>query len=180
MCTCSAPESPKGTEPSVEAKPAVDPAAIQAEVEAAMKDYGKAITSGDIEGTLDGLTDDVHILQANRNQKGKEVKDMFRGLLTAYKVVEFDLRPIEFSRRAMMLRTEPSNTTRPPKVKARPCMTAATSGFAGRRAATASGGTLTLWPHRVCCRSKTSRNTCPEDAATETCVAVASFRRDDS
>lgn len=93
---CSAPESPKGIDPKAEAKPAVDAAAIQAEVEAAMKDYGKAITSGDIEGTLDGLTDDVHILQANRNQKGKDVKDMFRGLLTAYKVVEFDLRPIEF------------------------------------------------------------------------------------
>ena len=89
-------ESEATTRHAESAKQTVNTAAVQAQIEAAIEAYGRAIVSGDIDATLDRLTPDVHILTPNRNLKGAAAHEQFRKMLSGAKVVGFEMRSIEF------------------------------------------------------------------------------------
>ena len=81
---------------SESAQQTVNAATVQAQVEAAIDAYGRALVTGDIDATLDRLTPEVHMLTPNRNLKGKAAHEEFRRMLSGAKVVGFEMRSIEF------------------------------------------------------------------------------------
>jgi ketosteroid isomerase-like protein len=77
-------------------EPAVDPAAVQAELAAAMADYGQSVLSGNIDAALDRLSADIHILEPGMNLKAQQAHDFFRNVLSTAKVHSFETRTVDY------------------------------------------------------------------------------------
>lgn len=83
VSACAAPEAP------------VDPAAVQAEVVAAMAGYREAVLAGNADSVVDYLTADVRVLEPGMNLSGSEAREFFHGLMTNAAVHSFEVRPYD-------------------------------------------------------------------------------------
>jgi len=68
----------------------MDTAAAEADITAALESYGQALLAGDLDGALEWLTDDVHMMEPGIMLSGSGVGELMAEILSTSKVNSFD------------------------------------------------------------------------------------------